>query len=310
MGGQIVFAQSNPTELTPAQTSDSQYFPETGHYVSGEFWAFYSANDNARIVYGLPITEAYIDAATGIQVQYFQNVRFELFPSNPPGSRVVLTPLGSLLYEQGTVIENLTASTPNCTQENGWRYPVCSAFYDFYIEQNGADIFGLPISGLEYQQGRLVQYFEKARLVWKPENPTNAKITITPLGLQYFYFLEEDENRLAPIRNFEYNMQISEIRLRAFSQNAILKNGNSQTIYVIAKDQNNTPLIGGFVEITLHYPDGTVVSMNHVATDEKGLAQIPFNVNSTGQPGITTVEVTVRYNSLETTTVTSFRIWY
>jgi hypothetical protein len=305
----VVFLLAASGQSVQAQSTDSQYFAETGHYVTGEFWTFYNANSNARLVYGLPITESYIDQSTGVLVQYFQNVRMELHTNNPEGSQVVLAPLGSLMYEQGTVIDDLTASTPNCFQEIGWGYPVCYSFYDFYTEQGGEAIFGKPVSGLEYMHGRLVQSFEHGKLVWKPENPINAQVTIAPLGLQYFYFTEEDNTKLAPIRNFEYNLQISDIHAKMFCRTPILGNGSSQTIYIIAKDQNNTPLIGSVVQITLYYPDGTTEIINHTATDENGLAQMTFNASS-AQNGVVTIEAKIEYNSLETSTVTSFRIWY
>jgi len=214
-----------------------------------------------------------------------------------------------LLYEPGTAIENLTANTPNCTQERGWQHPVCYSFYDFYSEQGGETLFGQPVSSLEYLNGRLVQFFEHGKLVWKPENPANSQITIAPLGLQYFYFNDEDEAKLSPIRNFEYNMGISDIHAKIFSRTPILASGSSQTVYIIAKDQNNTPLIGAVVQIKLTYPDGKIEVINHTATDESGLAQMTFNANSS-EAGIVKIEAQINYNSLETTTVTSFRIWY
>ena len=305
----VVFCFAAGGQDVQAQVGSSQYFPETGHYVTGEFWEFYSANDNARLVYGLPITEAFIDPAMGTRVQYFQNIRLELHPDNPPGNQVVVSPLGNLLYEPGTAIENLTANTPNCTQERGWQHPVCYSFYDFYSEQGGETLFGQPVSSLEYLNGRLVQFFEHGKLVWKPENPANSQITIAPLGLQYFYFNDEDEAKLSPIRNFEYNMGISDIHAKIFSRTPILASGSSQTVYIIAKDQNNTPLIGAVVQIKLTYPDGKIEVINHTATDESGLAQMTFNANSS-EAGIVKIEAQINYNSLETTTVTSFRIWY
>lgn len=270
---------------------------------------FYTASPDARLIYGLPITEDFIDPTSGVLVQYFQNVRMELYPNNPEGNKVVFTPLGYLLYEQGTIIENLTASTPNCTQENGWNYPVCYSFYDFYIEHGGEYQFGRPVSGLEYLHGRLVQYFENGKLVWKPENSASTKVIIAPLGLQYFYYTGEDDTLLAPIRNFEYNLEIDDIMARAFCQKSVLSSGESQTVYIIAKDQNNTPLIGGIVEITVTYPDGSREIINHTATNENGLAQMTFNVHSS-ETGVATIEVRITYKAIEEITVTSFRIWY
>ena len=77
---------------------ESEYFAETGHYIEGEFLGYYRAHPQPEVVYGFPITETFIEASGQI-VQYFQRARFEWHPENEADRRVVLTPLGSLLYE-------------------------------------------------------------------------------------------------------------------------------------------------------------------------------------------------------------------
>src|SRR5512136_642254 len=74
--------------------SSTHYFADTGHNISGDFWAYYQGVQNAALVFGSPITEAFTDAQTGRLIQYFQRARFEFFPENPAGQRVMLSPVG------------------------------------------------------------------------------------------------------------------------------------------------------------------------------------------------------------------------
>lgn len=299
VSGQVVLAQSDT----------SKYFPETGHFLTGDFHDFYFSNPNPELVYGLPITEAFVDPQSGLLVQYFEKVRLEYHPESPPGEKIQLTPVGQKTYNPGVAIEGLSASTPNCFQQAGWDYPVCFSFYTFYEHFGGEQQFGKPISSLEYTRGRLVQFFENAQLVWMPENPDQARISIAPLGLSYFYAVETDLSKLDPFRNYEYNQNISQIRVRAFPKFAIIPNGKTQTIDIIATDQNNAPLTNGIVNITIMYPDGTKTQTTPLATDEYGLANLALITNSS-KTGIVQILVKVTYNDLEGISITSFRIWY
>ncbi len=296
-------------QTVSAQTGDSEYFPETGHNLEGDFFSFYFDHPDPQRVFGMPITEAYIDPSTGRLVQYFENVRFEYFSDNPVGAKVALSPLGAELYEHGTAIPNLTNSTPNCLQEADWSYPVCYSFLGFYRQNGGQSMFGKPVSGLEYLRGRLVQFFEYAELVWMPENPQQARIVIAPLGLTYFHAIGEDTSRLAPIRNFQYNLNISDIQVNAFTKYAVISSGSNQAVNVIAKDQNNAPLTNGIVQITVLYPDSTETNTSSLATDEFGLANLAFIAQSE-RTGPVEVVVKVLYNDLESYAITSFRIGY
>ena len=293
-----------------AQQVGNEYFPETGHYVTGDFNTFYYANPDARLVYGLPVTEAFINPETGRLVQYFQNVRFEYFAENMAGDKIRLTKVGQELYEHGTYINGLTVSTPNCYQEAGWSYPVCFSFYTFYEEHGGERQFGRPVSGLEYLRGRLVQFFEYAQLVWHPEHPAEDQIVPAQLGLKYFYAHETNLKLLEPIRDdLIYYLNISEIRVSAFPKQAVISNGAAQVIDVIVLDQNNAPLANAIINVTLRYPDGTPVEIPPLATDKSGLASFAFTAIAS-KLGPVEALVKLTYNDIETVTVTSFRIWY
>jgi hypothetical protein len=292
-----------------AQSEQPEYFPETGHYVTSAFYDFYINNPNARLVYGLPITEADIDPASGRLVQYFEKVRFEFFSENMPGDKVRLTPLGQKLYERGEIIPGLTKTTPNCYQSGDWDYPVCFNFHTFYQQYGGQGQFGRPISGLEHVRGRLVQYFEYTQMVWMPENPKDATIVLAPLGLKYFYAFETDYTKLEPKRNFIYNNHINKIQLSVFPRQALIVNGEAQQFDVIATDQNHAPLAKGILHIQALYPDGTIVELHQIPTDSRGLASFTLHHGS-GTLGVVEVFVRLTFNDLETVAVTSFRIWY
>src|SRR5512136_317385 len=79
------------TLAAQAQTSPSQYFPQTGHTVRGDFLRFFNANGKLEI-FGYPLTEAFVENAR--QVQYFQRARMALYPDNPEARRVQLGKLG------------------------------------------------------------------------------------------------------------------------------------------------------------------------------------------------------------------------
>lgn len=302
--GLLLIAAASST-IALAQSSN-EYFPDTGHYVSDEFLLFYNQTPNARTIYGSPITEEFGDKTTGRKVQYFQNARFEYFPEHPPGEQVLLTQLGTALHDNGRLIE-IIPSAAYCKQKEEWVFPVCFAFLDFYEEHDGAIHFGKPISGIEYYKGRLIQQFEFAHFVWVPENPSGAKVTLAPLGMQFFHRIGENPARLEPIRIFGY--EVLHMQVRVFTQQAVVSQGDSQTINVVVRDQNNAPITAALVSITVEYPDGHKETIDSIPTNDNGIAQSAFIVNS-DQVGVVNVSVSVTFYELISYGITTFRLWY
>ncbi|MBI3241999.1 MAG: hypothetical protein HYZ49_06870 [Chloroflexi bacterium] len=78
--------------------------------------------------------------------------------------------------------------------EGGERYfdetghAVRGPFLKFFDEHGGLEIFGFPITD-EYvnENGRLVQYFQRARFEWHPENPADFQVQLGLLGDQLGY---------------------------------------------------------------------------------------------------------------------------
>jgi hypothetical protein len=304
----VVFALLTAGGSASAQIEASRFFSDTGHWLVGKFYDFYMDFEYAEIVYGSPITDQFLDNLTGRLIQYFENARFEMHPENPPGLQVVVTRLGEILYEPDVPI-HLNHFTPNCLRALIWDFPVCFSFLDFYLAKGGQARFGAPVSGLEYTRGHLVQHFEYARLVWKPGHPEGAQITLAPLGEEYFSIMDEDPIRLEPVRNHIYSQSISELHVKSFTRHAMLSPGDVQTLYVMVRDQNDAPVIGGRVTMTIEYPDGTSGTYSTVATNDIGLAELNFPASSAGL-GLAKVTVAVVYGDLLETSLTSFRVWY
>jgi hypothetical protein len=156
----------NP-ELLP--TMQTVYFPQTGHHLSNRsgFLNFWRANGQVH-VFGYPLTEEFIER--GRIVQYFERARFE-YHAEHAGSdqQVQLGLVGREILE----IQGVPAGIDN--PQNGalyfpeTRHTLWGEFRNYWEKRGGLRIFGFPLSETVDEQGRSVQYFERAKFVYYPE---------------------------------------------------------------------------------------------------------------------------------------------
>ena len=90
----------------PGQTPnkvDGHYFTETGHWVGGEFWAYWQSH-GGLVQQGYPISEEFTEVSDlnrkPYTVQYFERAVFELHPENQPPYDVLLSQLGTFRYRE------------------------------------------------------------------------------------------------------------------------------------------------------------------------------------------------------------------
>jgi len=291
-----------------AQSNDDyQFFDITKHNVKGDFLRFYRAAPDPTLLYGYPITEE-MPSKDGLQrVQYFQRARFEYHPELPEGQRVVLTPLGSKTYKAGTPI----TINPNmgCRRfENG--FAVCFAFLEFYDKYGGEKQFGKPISFFEVQDDIIVQYFEKARFEWQPNKPEGQRVVITDLGRVYFSQIGEDPTALAPAQPLDGRpTSVYALRVNAFCWKAVTLATDQQLIYITVQDQTLQPVQKAQVTVKVYWPAG-VQKIEGMSTNNNGVVMVPLTFSNQPYGQVIKVEVEVQYNSLKSSTSTSFRIWY
>lgn len=286
-----------------AQT-DVKYFSDTGHYLRGAFLQYYDAAENPQLVYGSPITEQFV-ARDGKTVQYFHKARFELNSDN----RVQLTPLGRLMYEPQSP---LSITSTNGCQQYPTGYNVCFTFLDFY-KANGEDKqFGNPISSFEYApNGQLVQSFEGARFEWYPNRNPDVWIVLSDLGRLYFDQQKEDPAQLRRLPPSDATIgQIPTLKVHAFVLKAVTLKSGSQTIYVTVQDQTSKESISNAtVSAVVHLSNGDNQPYTFF-TNSAGIGQTSFNFSNQKPGELITIDITVSYQGVSSTTTTSFRVWF
>lgn len=304
----MLLLAANSIPVGAQGNSSTHYFADTGHNVSGDFWTYYQDIPSASLVFGSPITEAITDTHSGRLIQYFQRARFEFFPENPVGQRVKLSALGQVVYQRTPGGRKL-----DFVPTIGCRYYsdiyICYDFLTFFDKNGGETVFGKPISRFEFYNGRIVQYFERARFEWYPEYPEGQKVVLSEAGRIYFDLLPEDPNLLQAVKagdNAPGN--VLQLNTKAFTWKAVTQLNDQQAVYVVVQDQTLRPVSGATTVVTVFWPVGG--SQNFVqTTNQYGVVIIPFQVQGQPYGSVVNIQVEVLYQGMPSQTVTSFRIW-
>jgi hypothetical protein len=297
-----------------AQQGDGSFFPETGHYVTGEFLTYYRSVSDSATVFGLPITEAFVtNTPPGMTVQYFQRARFELHTDQPAGRRVQLTALGTLLYRPGK--QTMTMNTQGACRSFPSGYSVCYDFLSFFDAHGGLNRFGYPISAFEFQtDGRITQTFERARFDWYPDRPRGQNIVLADLGSIYFSSIGEDPVRLQKPTPASGGIQsqpqtITSLKTLAFVWKAVTQPTDVQRVFVIVQDQTMSPIGGATGTVTVNLPGQTPL-IYLIVTDAKGIAVVSgISFQNISAGAMVQISVTISYGGLTSSATTSFRVW-
>jgi len=194
-----------------ARAAEERCFPETSQCIAGRFREYWEQNGGLS-VFGFPITPARAevnrDTGQSYLTQWFERNRFELHPENGAPYDVLLGRLsderlrlmgvdwqaqpreggpkaGCLWFEQ--------TGRNVCDQANGlgfksyWR---THGLKDSLLDARGRSLalFGLPLTEATMQvspwDGRvfLIQWFERARFEWHPDEPDTYKVLLGLLG--------------------------------------------------------------------------------------------------------------------------------
>lgn len=287
-----------------AQTTDVEYFAQTGHYVRGDFLSYYRSVSNPSLLFGYPLTEQFT-SKDGKIVQYFQRARFE--QTDDPLQPVKLTPLGRAMYSPGRqlVINNALA----CRLYTETGYSVCFAFLEFFEQNGGVARFGYPISPFEFRNNQIVQYFENTRFEWRPGLAADQRIGLTDLGRIYFDQIGEDPAFLRPAQPEARPNLVLSLQVRAFPDNAVTASNDQQTIYVLVQDQNLQPVSGANGVATIQLASGHTTQQSF-EINSRGVGTFTFRFTNQPNGQLVKVDINVTYNELRGKTTTSFRIWY
>ncbi|HEX2915104.1 MAG TPA: C39 family peptidase [Chloroflexia bacterium] len=156
--------------------------------ISPYFYAYWLNHGDIPIL-GLPLENAKTE--NGKVVQYFERARLEWNPKSPSNQVVTAGLLGRELTasrSQEQPFKPVTASTDSNTlyfPQTG--HTVANGFRTFWENNGGLQVFGYPISQEFDEGGKVVQYFERARLEYHLENPEPTKILLGLLGVERLY---------------------------------------------------------------------------------------------------------------------------
>ncbi len=175
---------SDPQDPPTVTDPDVRYFTETKHSVSGAFRQFWFLNGGLA-VFGYPLTEAFEETdASGVkrQVQYFERAKFEAATNDP--KKISLSRLGADLTAGRTFP---TVASFETTDDRAYfaqtGHALGGGFLTYWQAGGGVNLFGFPISEEFQENGRTVQYFERARFEYHPEvSDPNTRVSLGQLG--------------------------------------------------------------------------------------------------------------------------------
>jgi uncharacterized protein YkwD len=177
------------------------FFPQTGISVCGRFLSYW--RDNGGLAQqGLPISPVFEEknalppAGDGQvhKVQYFERARFEYHPENKPPYDVLLGLLGQVEFSSKYKDQKLPDLIPaeGCQLFNQTGKRVCGRFLEYWKNNGGLAQQGLPLSEVFMEtnqptpfgdgKAHLVQYFERGRFEYHPENQPPYEVLLGLIG--------------------------------------------------------------------------------------------------------------------------------
>jgi len=313
--GLLLIAPVSAQQPTPVCSEDPQYFPETGHNVCDQFLSFFNSRGGARI-FGYPITEWFIE--DGRLVQYFQRVRMEYHPELSPSYQVQLGLLGDFFAPQAQKTRIPESQKPKSNDPESRYFPqtghtVQFGFLQFFNANGGVDIFGYPVTEFVLENGRIVQYFQRALMEW---DPNQKRVLLHNLGEMWV----DQQPRLQPLTGPAPQLAlsgqpvstantISALRANASVRNAFTSADDEQTVWVYVYDQHGEPVQGANVTLVASFfPDRSVIPMP--PTDALGHTQIDFPLEDLTPGQLVIVEAQVSYQGLTARARAFFFSWW
>lgn len=313
LSGCVFVSLNTPGDIESSATSEAA--TNTLTYEIAEPFASYYAASGGRALFGEPISQAM--AEDGTLVQYFRNVRLEW---DPNAQCVRLSRLGEKLWKTAIVqpinetsqIEGRYYSQPGLT--------VYKMFLPLYDAKGGPDFYGYPVSRLVVDtNGRYVQYFERVRFDWNPDDPKNA-VCLGPLGEVAL------RGRKPPIAGEISTSATPGAQQTVAPASARVQTQTRATLTAVVKDEMTG--MGGNQTVSLRLLDGEGRGVANVsikvvvhdrkadreyfppATDADGYTACIFPIGNSPSGYTILVDAIAVYQGCDVTARTSYTPWY
>ncbi|MFL5733476.1 MAG: hypothetical protein ACJ78Q_09755 [Chloroflexia bacterium] len=190
---------ATPASPTATTVPADRFFPETGFNVPGVFVKYWSSQGGLP-VFGFPISEARLEHSltdgNDYLVQYFERNRFEYHPefADTP-NEVLLGLLGAELTKFRTFpTVQVFEDSPGRVYMAPTGHSLGEPFLSYWRNNGGLGIFGYPISepfdevNADNSKTYLVQYFQRNRFEFHPENKQPYDVLLGLLGRDFAFY--------------------------------------------------------------------------------------------------------------------------
>lgn len=174
-GGHAVYQWQFTVVAPGTGATDTLFFKDTGFYALAPFAAYWSEHGGLPI-FGLPLTPAF--EQNGRTLQWFERARFERASGS---QQVQLGLLGSELRTPDPPLAAAPAGERLFFPQTG--HSLGGAFRAYWEEHGGLALFGLPLTEEITEDGRRVQWFERARFEYNTQGAGTAnEVLLSQLG--------------------------------------------------------------------------------------------------------------------------------
>ncbi len=297
----------------PARAADEQCFAETSFCIAGPFLARWRQYGGLAIN-GFPVSGVFsqkLDDGKSYDVQYFERVRMESHPENAAPYDVLLGQFGRLLYLTDPAQPRSNAATPlpgaRYFDETG--HNLNGKFLTYWEANGGLSQFGFPVSEelpetLENGKPYTVQYFERARFEYHPENPAPYDVLLGQFGRRVLGALDANatvpyliSGRRGELYRREYGVRVrlilptaAEMRqvgvFQQFERGTMIWQKDAKKIYVFAKDAGTAGTLGRWQVFDDTWTDGQEAGGGAAPVPNLFLPQRGFGKVWREQPGI------------------------
>jgi hypothetical protein len=177
-------------------------------------------------------------------------------------------------------------------------------FPELLHQNGGVEIFGHPLTEMAKENERIVQYFEYARLEWRPSWCRDSA----------WCFPNWEKSSSTPTKTGSSGSALTGLKWIACAAGerlpAACRDLRRQRPDHL-RHREGPPIAGvqnAQVILTIKTPDGQNLTLVMPPTDANGMTSVPFAPVSQSQ-GRVEVLVKVDYQGLSKTTRTSYRIW-
>ena len=301
-----LMARQPPSDTPP--DPGRRYFEATQFWVSGEFLSYFDDHGGLE-TFGYPISAPFNDR--GVLTQYFQNARMEWHPDNPEAYRVQLGLLGDELGFQQAPVERPSVNVGRTYfPETG--HTVNHMFLRFFRSRGGVDLFGYPISEMFVENQRVVQYFQRMKVIWTPQT---GRVTVGNLGDLYVN-AHRSSLPLNALESLPYRYTdrgVMDLRVAVGLSRSVARSQKSQTVTVVVLDERSDELLSDAqVKLSLDLESGEPLShlTRIVGTDARGRARVVIPLDGIDPGTWVVLNVEATYGVASTSHKQLFLVWW